>query len=235
VRLRKYIFGAAALALASGTLVVALSGGSASASVNPPTVQANGTASCGNAATGSSGLSGSITFTPPLVNGGTAAEVTKVSIKLKHCTTTATNLAHGGILTGKVKATISSPTSTNDCAGLGTSAQEILTVKWTYKSSSGVVLDIVKPTTITYSGYNPVTSAPPWPATGDEGFQLPGNGSGGGGTSSMTSTSSFQGTDHGATSTAVAFLSFTAAQFTTACSGSGEASATFVDGASKDA
>jgi hypothetical protein len=49
VRLRRYIFGAAALALGTGSLVVGLAGSASASVVNIPTVTANGTASCGNA------------------------------------------------------------------------------------------------------------------------------------------------------------------------------------------
>jgi hypothetical protein len=225
------MFGAAALALGTGSLVVGLAG-SASASVrNIPTVTANGTASCGNATSGTNGISGTITFTPPLKNGGTASEVTSVKIKEKDCSTTATNLPHGGTLKGKVKQSISSPTSTNSCTGLETSAPETLTVKWKWVNASGVALAIVKPTVISFSGYNIVSSTnPPWTVSGDEGFQLPGNGSGGGGTSSATG--SFVGTDAGASSTAVAYLGLTAATLAADCASSGGlATATFAFGA----
>jgi hypothetical protein len=224
------MFGTAALALATGSLVVGLAG-SASASVNIPTVTANGTASCGNASTGASGISGTITFAPPLKNGGTSAEVTTVSIKEKHCTTTATNLPAGGALKGKVHQSISSPTSTNSCTGLTTSAAETLTVKWSWKNTHGVALANVTSTVESFSGYNIVSSTnPPWTVSGDEGFQLPGNGSGGGGTSSGTG--SFLGTDGGGSSTAVAYLGLTAAQLATACASTGGlASATFAFGA----
>jgi hypothetical protein len=231
VRLRRIMFGAAALALGTGSLVVGLAS-SASASVrNIPTVTANGTAACGKASTGTNGISGTITFTPPLKNGGTASEVTSVKIKEKDCTTTATNLAHGGTLKGKVKQSISSPTSTNSCTGLTTSAPETLTVKWTWENSHAVKLDNVTNTVISFSGYNIVSSTnPPWTVSGDEGFQLPGNGSGGGGTSSGTG--SFLGTDGGASSTAVAYLGLTAAQLATDCASTGGlASATFAFGA----
>jgi len=228
VRLRKYVFGAAALALVSGTVVVSLSGiASASSSVrNPPTVTANGSVACGsnNGTTAVSGIKGTITFVPPLVNGGTASETTSVKIKLSHCTiTNNTNLAHGGILTGKVKQSISSPTSTNSCTGLGTSAPESLKVKWTYKSSGGVVLDIVNPTTISYPGYTTNSSTnPPWASSGNAGFQLPGSPS----TGTPSGVGSFtNGTGHA--SQAEAYLHSTETQILTACAGAGYSSDTF--------
>ena len=228
MRLRKIMFGAAALALGTGSLVVGLAS-SASASVrNIPTVTANGTASCGKASTGTNGISGTITFTPPLKNGGTASEVTSVKIKEKDCTTTATNLAHGGTLKGKVKQSISSPTSTNSCTGLTTSAPETLTVKWKWLNAHGVALDNVTPTVISFSGYNIVSSTnPPWTVSGDEGFQLPG-----GSSPTSSATGSFIGTDGGASSTAVAYLGLTATQLANDCASSGGlASATFAFGA----
>jgi len=228
VRLRRVIFGAAALALLSGTALAATAGVASASVRNIPTVTANGTATCGSP--GSSAISGTITFSPPLKLGGTSPEVTTVNIKEKPCTTTATNLRAGGKLKGKVKQSISSGTSTNSCTGLTTSAPETLTVKWTWKNTAGVALDNVNPTTISFSGYNIVSSTnPPWTTSGDEGFQLPGNGSGGGGTSSGTG--SFLGTDGGASSTAEAFLGLTAAQLSSDCSSSGGlASATFAFG-----
>ncbi len=232
MRLRNYMFGAAALALATGSLIVGFAG-SASASVrNPiPTVTANGTASCGNATTGASGLKGTITFTPPLKLGGTSPEVTSVKIKEKPCTTTATNLPGAGILKGKVKQSISSGTSTNSCTGLTTSAPETLTVKWSWKNSAGVALANVTSTTLSFSGYNIVSSTnPPWATANDEGFQLPGNGSGGGGT--VSGTGSFLGTDTGGSSTAVAYLNLTATQLSNDCaSAGGLATANFSFGA----
>jgi len=222
------MFAAAALALGTGSLVVGLAS-SASASVrNPPTVTANGTAACGKASTGTNGISGTITFTPPLKNGGTSSEVTSVKIKEKDCTDTSTNLAAHGILKGKVKQSISSPSSTNSCTGLTTSAAETLTVKWTYKNSAGTVLDIVNPTTIAFSGYNIVSSTnPPWTVSGDEGFQLPG-----GSSPSSSGSGSFVGTDAGASSTAVAYLGLTATQLANDCASSGGlATATFAFGA----
>jgi hypothetical protein len=227
------MFGAAALALGTGSLVVGLAS-SASASVrNPPTVTANGTASCGNASTGASGISGTITFVPPLKNGGTSSEVTTVAIKEKHCTTTATNLPAGGTLKGKVHQSISSPSSTNSCTGLTSSAPETLTVKWSWKNASGVSLATVTPTVESFSGYNIVSSTnPPWTVSGDEGFQLPGNGSGGGGTSSGTG--SFLGSDNGGSSSAVAYLGLTATQLANDCASKGGLkSATFAFGAAQ--
>lgn len=228
MRLRRYIFGAAALALGTGSLVVGLAGSASASVVNIPTVTANGTASCGNASSGTSGITGTITFSPPLKNGGTSPETTTVSIKEKPCTTTATNLKKGGKLKGKVKQSISSPTSTNSCTGLTTSAPEALTVKWTWKNTAGVALDNVNSTTISFSGYNIVSSTnPPWSASGDEGFQLPG-----GSSPSATATGSFLGTNSGATSTAVAYLGLTAAQLATDCASTGGlASSTFAFGA----
>ena len=225
MRLRKYIFGAAALALGTGTLVVGLAGSASASVVNPPSVTANGTATCGTA--GHSGITGTITFTPPLKNGGTASENTTVSIKEKPCTDTATNLASGGKLKGKVKESLSSLTSTNSCTGLTTSAPETLTIKWSYKNASGVSLDTIANTVISFSGYNIVSSTnPPWATAGDQGFQLPG------GTSPTASaTGSFLGTDGGASSNAEAFLGLTAAQLASDCASSGGlASSTFAFG-----
>jgi hypothetical protein len=230
--LRKYIFGSAALALASGTVVVALSGGSASASTavrNIPTVTANGSVSCGsdNGTTATSGITGTITFVPPLKNGGTSHETTSVKIKLKPCTPTGnTNLPAGGKLKGKVSQSISSPTSTNNCTGLATSAPESLVIKWTYKNTAGVALANVNPTTVNYSGYTTNSASnPPWAGSSNNaGFQLPGSGG------TATGTGSFA-TGGGAASVAEAYLSHTAAQIAVLCAGTnGYASDTFVFG-----
>ena len=229
MRLRKYIFGAAALALVSGSAIVALSS-SASASVrNVPTVTANGTVACGsnNGTHAVSGIKGNITFTPPLVNGGTASENTTVKIKLKPCTITGnTNLKKVGgkyqTLKGKVKESISSPTSTDSCTGLQTSAPETLTIKWTYtNTSTGAVLDTVNPTVVSYSGYTTNASTnPPWASASNAGFQLPGSG----GTASATGSFATGG---GASSQAEAYLGSTEADIASDCANGGYANDTF--------
>ncbi len=234
MRLRRFIFGAAAMALLTGT-VLAAGAASASASVrNQPVIQANGTASCGNASLGKSGIKGTITFTPALkLSPPYVTENTTIKIKLKKCTTTATNLPPGGTLKGKVSQSISSPTSTNDCANLAMSTPQTLTVKWTYNNSSGVSLATLNPTVTSFSGYNVATEASPWPAAdaGDTGFSLPGGSPPV--TASDTATSSFDGTDNGASSASVAFLNLTTSGVATACSSStGLKSANFILGAS---
>ncbi len=231
MRLRRFIFGAAALALVTGT-VLAAGAASASASVrNIPTLTATGSVSCGNIGTGVTGISGTITFSPPLVNGGTAPETTTISIKLKKCTTTGSNVPTSAtkILKGKDSQIISSTGSMDDCAGLATSTPQVLTVKWKYKNASGVKIANVNPTTIVFPGYTTNASASPW-AAGDAGFQLPGSPSTG---TPVNSGTSFAGSDSGASSDSVAYLNVTEAQFLAACgTPGGFASASFTQGAS---
>ncbi len=221
MRLRRYIFGAAALALASGSLSLGLVGSASAASPNAK-VTANGTVACGSdpgaPGTAKSGITGTITFNPPLQSGGTMTENTTVKITVSNCKITGnTNLKKKGVLTGTVKEDISSPTSVNDCTGLSTSAGENLTVKWTYKSKSGTVLNTLTPTIVTYPGYTTNASTdPPWASGGNAGFQLPGDPS----TGTPSATGSFA-TGGGAASQAEAYLNLTDSEILTDCGNPG--------------
>jgi hypothetical protein len=179
---RLLLMGAAlALTLGTGTLV-AVSSTPAAASV--PVITANGSATC-------STLSGAIHFNPALFDTGTSnTEATTITVKLDSlsagCSTTATNLPAGGILYGTATSHITTTTtdnSANACSGLATSRSTTLTVTWHYKSSAGVTLAKLTPTTTTFSGFDVLVNG-----SGEPGFDLPQDT---GGTS--TTTGSFAG------------------------------------------
>lgn len=190
--------GVAAVGLPLGVLSVVAAPGTASAS---GAITANGTITCNS-------ITGSITFKPPLVNNGSAPETSTAKITESGCTDTSTNLPAGTVVTGSVKTTLSNGSSTDSCTSLLTSSSESLPVKWSGKSGKTKVG--IEPSVVAFSGYNVVSNS-----KGDEGFQLPGNGSGGSGTASATG--SFTGTDGGASSSAVVYSTSTAGQLLSEC------------------
>jgi hypothetical protein len=190
--------------LATGALVlplsaVALVGGTASAAKSHSSTV--GTITC-------TGIKGSITFTPPLVNGGTKTE-TKQTVKI----TVSKCKAASGTPTvpkkGKVSSNLASGTGTNSCASLtggGPPSPETLVVKW----SNGLGTS-----TSSYSGYDIATNG-----AGDEGFSLPNSGGTGTTTGSYASSSS----------TAQAFSNQNATQLGAECGGKGIAKLTLKTG-----
>jgi len=176
------------LSLTTGT--AALAGATAATAATHPstTIVANGTFQCGtdNGTTATSGVSGTITFDPPLTATGSSPETTTIDITLGPCTYTSTNLPKKGTLTGTVDETISSPTAENDCSGLETSNAEKLKVKWTFKK--GKTAYTLQGTTIKYSGYEVASAGSQWGSnSGNAGFVLPGSGD----TSKIAKTQSF--------------------------------------------
>lgn len=203
MRIRKLAAGFAAIGLP--LTAAAMVAGTTVASASGTPITANGTITCTK-------LSGTIKFKPPLVNGGSASETTTATITESGCTDTATNLPAGTVVTGSVKSTLSSAGSTNSCASLATSEPESLAVKWSGKSGKSTVS--IAGSTVSFSGYNVVANS-----KHDEGFQLPGNGSGGGGTSSVSG--SFAGSDGGASSSALVYSTSTASTLAGDCAKKG--------------
>lgn len=143
---------------------------------------ASGVASAGSSVTGTGTVTctkakGTITFKPPLVTGGSAAETTTIKATLSGCTT------GGGSNITKVKggSVTATTTGTNDCSTVATSRPETLTTKWTSTPAAN-------PTVTSFTGYQLNTSPP--------GFTLPGSGN------SASGTGSFPGSDGGMSSTA---------------------------------
>ena len=205
VRLRRIIVACGVLSLTVGTAAIAGASAATAATRPSTTIVANGTFQCGtdNGTTATSGVSGTITFDPPLTEDGSSPEVTTINVTLSDCTYTSTNLPKKGTLTGTVSETISSPTSENDCTGLETSNAEKLKVKWTFtkKKTTYTLAD----TTIKYSGYDVATAGSQWQSdAGNAGFVLPGTGD----TSKIAKTQSFAGSGH---SYAEAYLNVSAA------------------------
>jgi len=175
---KKIVLGAAALALPIASIAM-VGVGTASAARTSGT--GTGTLTC-------NGIKGSITFKPPLKNGGSSAENTTIKITVSKCT--------GGTpdpKKGTVKQDISTATSTNNCLSLQTSSAQSLTVKW----AGGIT-----PSTSAYSGYTTGTAQ-----NGDEEFILPNSGG----------TGSTSGSYTNGSSTATAVLGDTQNQITTAC------------------
>jgi len=175
------------LMLATGALLMPVSAvamigvGSASAARSNPA--GTGTVTCTK-------IKGSITFKPPLKNGGTATEKTTIKVTVSGCSGGTPNPSKG-----TVKQVISSGTSTNNCTSLSTSQPESLTIKWAPSS--------ISPSTSSYSGYSVGTAG-----NGDAEFILPNTG----GTGSTIG--SFA---EGSGSTATAALNKTSAQIAAAC------------------
>ncbi len=155
--IRRVVVTVAAIALVLGIgMVTAASPAGASV----PTIIANGSATCTN-------LGGVVHFTPPLFAAGTSnTESASFTVNLNSlssgCSTTATNLPAGGILYGKVTATLTTTTtdnSANSCASLGTSHPLSMTIAWHYKNSSGMTLAKLPSTTVSFSGLDSPTNS----------------------------------------------------------------------------
>jgi hypothetical protein len=96
--------------------------------------------------------------------------------------------------------------SANACSGLETSRAVTLTISWHYKSSAGVTLAKVTPSTVSFSGFDVLVHG-----ASEPGFDLPQDS---GGTS--TATGSFAGTSSAANAFAKKTISF----ITTKCGSS---------------
>jgi hypothetical protein len=165
-------------------------GSSTSPSASPTTTSltlATGGVTC-------TGMTGSLTFTPPLTNKGGSAESTAIALSSSGCTAKGSNVST--VTGGTASATISS--TSNSCAELITSRALTINIAWAPAT--------IRPSVLTFSGYGG-TTAP----SGGEGFKLPNPG----GTAKVTG--SFSGSDHGASSTAVALSNETTTQLLTAC------------------
>ena len=176
---------------ASVALVVAVLATPASRALALPRAATSGTVTC-------TSLTGSVTFSPPAVAGGTRPEVQRFRLTATHCTASA-KAVH--VTHATITATVRRPT--NSCGALFASVPSTGTVTWSPRS--------IATSTFRFSGYSLAVS----PA-GQRGFNLPGPG----GTARVTG--SFVGVDHGAGSSAVGYLDLTASQFIAECaSGSG--------------
>lgn len=143
------------------------------------------------------GITGALTFSPPLTTKGSAAESTAVSLRASGCTTTGSS--GPAVTASTATATISS--TTNSCAGLITSRPLTVTVTWSPST--------IRPSVLTFSGYSPVMNS-----SGQEGFTLPAAG----GTAKVSG--SFAGSDLGGGSTSQIFSNQTGTQLLTACGSS---------------
>jgi hypothetical protein len=169
-----------------------------------PVITANGTITC-------TALGGKISFVPPLFNTGTSnTETSTVHVTLRGCSSTATNLPAGSIITGTSTSKVVTTTtnnSANACSGLATSRATTQGAVWKDKNSAGVTLAKLTGTTTNFSGFDIVTNG-----SSEPGFDLPQDT---GGTASASG--SFVGTDAGAASTANVFAKKTAAQIAALC------------------
>ena len=211
---RKVMMSAAATVLPLGLLsfvgVQLLSSGPASAT--PPNIgQARGTLHCTT-------IKAKVTFTPPIeTTGDTNTAKSSTTGTVSGCTWTdtptgpGTPLPAGSHITGTISESATTTTtdmSANSCGGLVSAGSKPITftVKWTDKNSSGVVIATLNNTVSTFSGYdavfNPITDG----GTSFHGFDLPKDA---GGTASVASGGSFQGTDAGASSNANAYATIT--------------------------
>jgi hypothetical protein len=196
---RKIMMATGALVLPLAT--VAMIGGTASAARSHTSTV--GQITC-------TGIKGTITFKPPLINGGTATETSQlVKITVTKCK------ASGGTPTvpkkGKVSSNLASGSGTNSCASLtggGPPSPETLVVAWSPGSLGH--------STSAYSGYNIVTNG-----AGDDGFQLPNTGGTGQTTGSYSETMG---------STAEAFSNQTASTLGAECAAKGIAKLTIKSG-----
>ncbi len=139
-------------------------------------------------------LTGSLTFSPPLTTKGGSAESTAIALNSTGCSTKGSNVAN--VTGGTASATISSPT--NSCASLITSRALAINITWAPATT--------RPSVLTFSGYGGTTGT-----SGGEGFKLPGAGD------TAKVTGSFAGSDHGASSTAVAVSGETTTQLLAVC------------------
>jgi len=149
------------------------------------------------------GVKGTITFTPPLVSGGTATETsTIVSVTVTKCKN-APHVTGTVPKKGTVSVNIASGTGTDNCTSLSgnTVSPESLTVTWTSPAGLGT-------STSAYSGYDGgVVSG------GKDGFKLPNTNSGTGSTTGTFAEASG--------STAAVYSNKTSAQLAAECSGGG--------------
>jgi hypothetical protein len=204
--MKKLLLASVVVAMPLGMVAV---GAATDAGASIPTITADGTMNC-------SVVGGAIKFSPALHSVGTAnSDTTTVASTLSGCTPSGnTNLKAGSVVTGKVGSVVTTTTtdnSANSCGGLATPKAQTLTVKWTSKVA-GVVVQKLTNTVITFSSFDAVFNG-----TVNPGFDLPGDT---GGTASATSTSSFQGSDGGASSTSNAFAKLTAAKLGAKCGSS---------------
>ena len=155
---RRIVITGAVLAfpLGAGT-VVATSVTPSGASV--PFITANGSVTCTT-------LKGAVHYNPPLFYSGTSnTETMTLKVKLNSfsatCSTTATNLPPGGILYGSAtssRTTTSTNNSANACAALAEAFPLKWTIVWHYKSSAGVTLAKLTPTTVPFFDFATLTN-----------------------------------------------------------------------------
>jgi hypothetical protein len=179
----------AALAVVMLLAAACGSGGGSSSATGP--VVATGSVTC-------TGLTGSVSFTPPLTSSATTAGQTAVNATATGCTTKGSNVST--IQSAALNGTIS--TATSACTGLLTSKPLTLYVTWDPPSVARSMLR--------FSGYTVGSSS-----GGGGGLVLPGSGN------SAHVTGSFAGSDHGAESTANAYSSQGATQLLAACASPG--------------
>jgi hypothetical protein len=107
-----------------------------------PTITGTGTVSCK--------VAGKVTFTPPLVNGGTTAATATLKANLVGCTGSGDGAT---ISTGKATGTVS--LATNDCAALASIPAFDVTVHWKTTGGAPQLVD----TTVSFSGATTDTSS----------------------------------------------------------------------------
>lgn len=174
----------------SGSSSTSTSGAAAAPTTTTTAAVASGTIAC-------TGITGSLTFSPPLTTKGTAAESTAINLQAAGCTASGSNAP--AVTASTATATISSPTSS--CTGLLTPRALTITITWSPST--------IRPSVLTFSGYGAAMNS-----SGDEGFTLPTKG----GTAKVTG--SFAGSDQGASSTAQTFSNQTGTQLLASCGSS---------------
>jgi hypothetical protein len=157
-------------------------------------------------------LTGTISFSPPLVNGGTANETITGTITVKGCK----KLKKATVIpkSGSVAITGIGGGSTNDCTSLegsGSASSITFTTKWSPKTIASSVT--------TFSGYDTTTAG-----NGDEGFALPNA------VAPPTPSGSTVGSYPDTAATATASTNQTAAQIATSCGSGGLATLTIANG-----
>ena len=184
---RKFVMGAAAILLPLSLIsMIGVTAASAKAgAINQP-----GTLTCAK-------VTGTISFSPPLITGGTAkTDNISVSASLKKC-----SVGGGGtVKAAKGTATASYSSSGNNCTSLAAPSTTPITFNVTWAPASKI-----KPTSITFPGSTPTTGTNP-------GFKLGPATSGAG---------SYPGSDNFKSSTSSSTLKQTTAQITAMCSGAG--------------
>jgi len=170
---------------------------SCSSSPSPGATPATTTLKVATGAVTCTGVTGMLTFSPPLTTKGAGAESTGISLKAAGCTTKGSNVA--AVAGATATATISSPTSS--CTGLLNS--RVLTIDITWSPAT------IHQSVLTFTGYGGTTSS-----SGGLGFTLPKVGD------TAKVIGSFAGSDHGAGSTGQAFSGQTGTQLLTACGSS---------------